>query len=158
MASTLRAKSSRISSRHGTEKRERLCRTCAYSQYAQINLYTSSAESLSLLCAVPRRNTRGLCSQGIWRRLQTSNSGVSKLLLTSQFLFVYFTAKFEIQLLYTCLFDYIRHQNTNPSNRTRQITACERNLTFSHEIVYTILYLEAFIIYSILANVVKLII
>ena len=26
--STLRAKSSRISSRHGTEKRERLCRTC----------------------------------------------------------------------------------------------------------------------------------
>jgi hypothetical protein len=28
--STLRAKSSRISSRHGTEKRERLCRTCVY--------------------------------------------------------------------------------------------------------------------------------
>jgi hypothetical protein len=30
-----------------------------------MNLYTSSAESLSLLRAVPRRNTRGLCSQGI---------------------------------------------------------------------------------------------
>jgi hypothetical protein len=29
-----------------------------------MNLYTSSAESLSLLRAVPRRNTRGLCSQG----------------------------------------------------------------------------------------------
>ena len=27
-------------------------------------IYTSSAESLSLLRAVPRRNTRGLCSQG----------------------------------------------------------------------------------------------
>jgi hypothetical protein len=34
--------------------------------HAQMNLYTikSSAESLSLLRAVPRRNTRGLCSQG----------------------------------------------------------------------------------------------
>ena len=29
-----------------------------------MNLYTRSAESLSLLRAVPRRNTRGLCSQG----------------------------------------------------------------------------------------------
>jgi hypothetical protein len=28
-------------------------------------MYTSSAESLSLLRAMPRRNTRGLCSQGI---------------------------------------------------------------------------------------------
>jgi hypothetical protein len=27
-------------------------------------IYTSSAEFLSLLCAVPRRKTRGLCSQG----------------------------------------------------------------------------------------------
>jgi hypothetical protein len=34
-----------------------------------MNLYTSSAESLSLLCAVPRRNTRGLCSQGTSRRV-----------------------------------------------------------------------------------------
>ena len=32
---TLRAKSSRISSRHGTEKRERLCRTCAYSLWSR---------------------------------------------------------------------------------------------------------------------------
>ena len=32
--------------------------------HAQMNLYTSSAESLSLLRAMPRRNTRGLCSQG----------------------------------------------------------------------------------------------
>ena len=31
LTATLRAKSSRISSRHGTEKRERLCRTCVYS-------------------------------------------------------------------------------------------------------------------------------
>jgi hypothetical protein len=29
-----------------------------------MNLYTSSTESLSLLRAMPRRNTRGLCSQG----------------------------------------------------------------------------------------------
>jgi hypothetical protein len=32
--------------------------------HAQMNLYISSAESLSLLRAVPRRNTRGLCSHG----------------------------------------------------------------------------------------------
>ena len=32
---TLRAKSSRISSRHGTEKRERLCRTCVYSLWSR---------------------------------------------------------------------------------------------------------------------------
>ena len=104
----MRAKSSRISSRHSTEKRERLCRTCVYIlcgadnpkiwiimrnfrfdtgfitglqpnrklliksslweigsclatfAHAQMNLYTSSAESLSLLRAVPRRNTRTL--------------------------------------------------------------------------------------------------
>jgi hypothetical protein len=30
----------------------------------KIHNYTSSAESLSLLRAVPRKNTRGLCSQG----------------------------------------------------------------------------------------------
>jgi hypothetical protein len=33
--------------------------------HAQMNVYTSSAESLSLLRALPRRTTRGLCSQGI---------------------------------------------------------------------------------------------
>ena len=32
---TLRAKSSRISSRHGTEKRERLCRTCVHSLWSR---------------------------------------------------------------------------------------------------------------------------
>jgi hypothetical protein len=41
-------------------------------------IYTSSAESLSLLRAVPRRNTRGLCSQGTENLSQTSNREASR--------------------------------------------------------------------------------
>ena len=49
-----------------------------------------------------------------------SYSGVWKLVLTPQFLFVKFMAKFEIQPPYPCLLDSIR-QNTNCS---RKIAAC----------------------------------
>jgi hypothetical protein len=62
--------------------------------HAQINLYTSSAESLSLLRAVPRRNTRGLCSQGIFIYISLSIYTEAKDILTYRFFEIFLiTAK-----------------------------------------------------------------
>ena len=61
-----------------------------------MNLYKSSAESLSLLRAVPRRNTRGLCSQGNSQQARFDNDHMKTLdlrvylNLTSEFKNIFF--------------------------------------------------------------------
>jgi hypothetical protein len=51
-------------------------------------MYTSSAESLSLLRAMPRRNTRGLCSQGNARPTEKTKSAKDKLILLNNVKFI----------------------------------------------------------------------